>query len=63
MNNLAQYGVAVMVTFLLLKEVFAFVLKMRNGKTEVANCRYDSRVLGEIRDGIKELVILARQDG
>lgn len=70
MTEVSQYGLAAVVTLLLLREVFAFVLKMRakvNCDTITA-CAFNdhakdvARVLGEVRDGVNKLVILA-EDG
>lgn len=67
MSDLTQYGVAAVVTYLLLKEIFAFLLKMRakqpNGNA-AHGCGFDSMqqtYLSDIRDGINKLVTLAEK--
>jgi len=70
MNELAQYGLAAAVTLLLLKEIFGFLLKSRkppNGNgSSPTYCSFGphqdtiTQQLTEIRDGIRELVILQK---
>jgi hypothetical protein len=67
-SELVSYGVAAAITFLLLKEVFGFIIKMREKNTTstftstVPQCSFTahqesiSRNLTDIRDGINKLV-------
>ena len=69
-GELFQYGVAGAVTFLLLREVFGFIVKMRERSTtstittQSIPCSFTAhqdvvvRNLTEIRDGIRELVLI-----
>lgn len=75
MTDFTQYGLAAAVTFLLLKEIFAFIVKMReraNTTTTVATnttsmCSFTARQdeiivsLRDIRDGIRDLVKLSER--
>jgi len=71
MGELTQYGVAAAVTYLLLKEIFAFLSKMREkaiSASPLSPCGFTAAQqsvddkLTDIRDGINELVILSRRE-
>lgn len=74
-TDFAQYGLAAAVTFLLLKEIFAFIIKMRERANTTSTvttnttsmCSFTAhqevitRSLIEIRDGIRDLVKLSEK--
>lgn len=75
LTDFTQYGLAAAVTFLLLKEIFAFIVKMRERANTtstvttntMSTCSFTAHQdaiisnLQDIRDGIRDLVELSKR--